>query len=113
MSLLSEYFKERGVKEIIETESGFITYYFLPEGCYVEDIYVRQSDRDTGLARIMLDQVSKIAREKGCNKLFGSCVPSSKGATESLSMAFLYGFKLHNSVNNLIVYVKNLTEIGK
>lgn len=108
MSLLADYLKEKGVKEILETEDSFATYFFMPEGCYVEDIYVAPRSRATGLARKLLDQITMIAKERGCTQLFGSCVPLAINSTDSLSAAFKYGFKLHSAKDNFIVYKKDI-----
>lgn len=108
MSLLSNYFKEMKTKEIIETDNGFLTYYFTSDGLYVEDIYVSPEYRSNGLAKKMLDEVTIIAQEKGCKKILGSCIPSASNSTNSLQAAFSYGFKLHSSANNFIVYSKDI-----
>lgn len=108
MSLLAEYFKETGHKNVIESEKGFATYYYMAEGCYVEDIFVIPACRRDGIASQMLDQIAEIAKANGVTKLIGSCVPSSNNSTASLKAAFDYGFTLHSSKENLIVYVKEI-----
>ena len=108
MSLLADYFKEHGAKEIVESEKGFATYYFMDEGCYVQDIYVSPDFRREGIASQMLDEVALIAKQKGHTKLFGSCVPSANNSTDSLQAAFDYGFKLHSCRENFIVYCKEI-----
>lgn len=108
MSLLADYFKERGTKELIETDKGFATYCFLPEGCYVEDVFVVKSHRGQSLARGMVDEITKIARERGCTKLFSSCVPSSNGATESTKVALRLGFNIYSSKENAIFFAKDI-----
>lgn len=108
MSLYSEYVKERLNKEVIENENGFATYLFMDDGVYVEDIFVRKEYRDKGIAKEMLDQISIIAKEKGCKKMIGTVVPSTEGSTHSLQAAFSYGFKLDSCRQNLIVYTKEI-----
>jgi GNAT superfamily N-acetyltransferase len=108
MSLLADYFKEKDHKEIIESEKGFATYYFLDEGCYVQDIYVSPEYRNQGIAKKMLDEISEIATKKGYKSLYGSCCPSMKDSTSSLKAAFAYGFELDSSASNFIVYKKGL-----
>lgn len=108
MSLLSDYLREKNLVEIVESEKGFATFYFLNEGCYVQDIFVSAEFRHQGIATKMLDEISNIARTKGYKKLFGSCVPSSDNSTSSLIAAFDYGFKLHSSKDNFILYIKDI-----
>ncbi len=107
-SLFGQYIKERLDKEIIEDERGFATYLFIDDGVYVEDIFVNKDYRNQGVAKEMLDKISIIAKEKGYKKIIGSCIPSSKGSTESLQAALAYGFKLDSSRQNIIVYIKEV-----
>jgi len=107
-SLYGQYIKERLNKDIIETENGFATYYFLNDSCYIENIYVTEDARKSKEATRLADQIAEIAKEKGFKKLCGSVVPSAKGSTESLKVLLAYGFKLDSSVNNFILMVKEL-----
>ena len=107
-SLYGQYIEELANKEIIEDDRGFITYLFMDDGCYVEDIFVIKEHRNNGVAREMLDKVSVIAKEKGYKKLIGTVIPSYKDSTYRLQAALSYGFQLDSSRQNLIVYVKGL-----
>lgn len=107
-SLYSEYISERLGKEIIETERGFATYFYLSDGCYIEDIYVKKEYRKSGEASKMADQIASIAKSKGYKKLYGTVVPSAIGSTDSLKVLLAYGFSLNNCTNNMIVMVKEL-----
>jgi|SRR5271165_1214786 len=108
MSLLAEYFKEAQTKEIVEDDRGFATYYFLNEGVYVEDIWIKPEFRSNGAARDLLDQIAEIAKNRGCSKMLGSCVPSAKNSTHALKAAFSYGFELLYAKENFIAYSKDL-----
>lgn len=107
-SLYGQYIKERLNKDIIETDKGFATYYFVNDSCYIEDIYIKSEFRKSNEASKLADQISIIAKEKGYKKLCGSVVPSSNNSTESLKVLLAYGFKLDSSVNNFIIMVKEL-----
>ena len=108
-SLFGEYIKERLDKDIIEDHRGFATYYFIDDGCYVEDIFVKKQYRNQDVAKEMLNKISNIARERNIYKLIGTAIPSVKGGcTDSLQAAFSYGFKVDSAASNLIVYVKDL-----
>jgi ribosomal protein S18 acetylase RimI-like enzyme len=107
-SLYAQYIKEREGKETIETDKGFATYTYVPEGCYIQDIYVHPDHRKEHVCFNLADQIVEIAKEKGCKKLFGTVCPSANGSTTSLKVLLAYGFKLESSGNNLIVMVKEI-----
>lgn len=109
MSLYAEYIREREGKEIVEDEKGFVTYTFVPEGCYVVDIYVKPEFRKQGHAAALTDVVACVAKGKGCSKLIGSVCPQAKGSTDSLKALLAYGFQLDSCAPNLIYLKKELT----
>lgn len=109
MSLYSDYLTERTNKSVIETDSGFITYSFTDENtCYIEDIYIRPDFRKTREASKLADQVAEIAKSKGCTKLLGSVIPSTKNSTTSLKVLLGYDMKLLSSVNDFILFSKDI-----
>jgi predicted GNAT family acetyltransferase len=108
LSLYGQYVIEREGMEIIETEISFVTYYFVEKECYIKDVFVKEEHRKTGEATRLGDEVAKIAKSKGCTKLYGTVCPTAKGSTESLKFLLSYGFKLDSSVANFIALVKEL-----
>lgn len=108
LSLYARYVMEREGMEIIETDISFVTYYFVEKECYIKDVFVKEEHRKTGEATRLGDEIAKIAKSKGCTKLYGTVVPSAKGSTESLKFLLAYGFKLDSSVNNFIALIKEL-----
>lgn len=108
MSLFSEYVKERGGKEIVESDKGFATYYYIENGCYIEDIYVQPEFRKSGEASRLADQISEIAKSNGCKILYGTVCPQANGSTSSLKVLLAYGFSLDSSINNLVILKKDL-----
>jgi predicted GNAT family acetyltransferase len=108
LSLYGQYVIEREGMEIIETEISFVTYYFVEKECYIKDVFVKEEHRKTGEATRLGDEVAKIAKSKGCTKLYGTVCPTAKGSTESLKFLLAYGFKLDSSVANFIALVKEL-----
>lgn len=107
-SLHALYIQERLGKHIIENEKGFATYYFVNDGCYIEDIFVHPDFRNQGVAATMADVISDCARAKGCRKLYGSVVPSANGSTDSMKVLLAYGFVINSSAENFIAMVKGL-----
>lgn len=110
MSLYAEYILERTNDLIVETESGFATYRYINDNktCYIVDIYTVPSERKKGAAALLADHIALEAKEKGCTELWGTVVPSAKGATASLRVLLAYGFELLSSTDNLIVFRKGL-----
>lgn len=108
MSLYAEYVREREGKFVIENDKGFATYTFVNDGCYIEEIFVVKEHRKSGQAAEFADQIVKIAKEKGFNRLYGTVAPQAHGSTESLKVLLAYGFRLQTSNQNLIVMVKEI-----
>lgn len=107
-SLYGQYIEEREGKGIVENEHGFATYVIAGEECYLEDIFIKRGSRLAGAASELADNVAKIGRERGCKYLTGSCVPSTKGATESMKAMFSYGFRIYSCVQDKIILIKEL-----
>lgn len=108
MSLYAEYIKENLGKETVESEIGFLTFYEVKDGMYIEDIYVIPEMRKGGAAAKMADKVAEIAKARGLKKLIGSVRPSAKNSTDSLKVLLSYGFKLESSINDGIIFGKEL-----
>ena len=102
------YIEEREGKFIVEDERGFATYLFLPEHCYIEDIFVQEAFREHYVATEYADQIAKLAKAKGYSKLLGSVCTQAKGATASIKILIGYGFKVLNSEKNMIYFEKNI-----
>lgn len=107
-SLFAKYIEARGGKEIIETEKGFATYYFINDGCYIEDIFVEEKYRKSGEASKMAYEIEIIAKERGCKKIYGTVCPQAKGSTDSLKVLLAYGFSLDSCTSNLIAMKKDI-----
>ena len=108
MSLYGDYIKAREGREIIEDEDGFATYKIFGEECYIADVYVRPESRKNLKSWKYIDQIREIAREKGCKCLTTTVVPVLEGSTFSTMAILQYGFRLHSSKENMIIFVKEL-----
>lgn len=108
MEQLAKYLCEReGVQSLIR-ENCFATYIINGDECYIRDIWVEREFRKSGLASKIADEIVKIAEVTGCKYLTGSVMPSAKNSTESIKVLLAYGFKLHSSVVNGIIFRKEL-----
>jgi len=109
MSLFAEYKKEREGIDVIEFESkALATYRITGEECYIIDIFVRSPFRKQGLASKLADLITDEAKKVGCKYLTGTVVPSTQGSTESLQVLLAYGFRLHSSQNDVIIFIKEI-----
>lgn len=109
MSDYADYVRERLGDEIIENECGFATYRFIEGGfCYIVDIYIKPEFRKTYNATTLADEITKIAKFKGCHTLLGSIVPTANSSTASLKVLLGYGMTLQSSQQNLIYFKKEI-----
>jgi predicted GNAT family acetyltransferase len=109
MSYYADYVHERTNDSVLETEKGFATYRFLDQKTvYIVDIFVAPKHRKQHAASDLADDVVKIAKDRGCTKLLGSVVPSTKGSTRSLCVLLGYGMTLDSSTNDLILFSKEI-----
>jgi hypothetical protein len=109
MSLYGEYLKERENKEIIESETGYATYYFVDKdnAVYLENIFVTKEHRRNGETFVLAGKIIEIAKARGCNKMYGTVCPGTPGASMSLTQLLNHGFVLDSSANNLVVVRKD------
>lgn len=107
-SLYGQYIAEREGKHIIENEFGFATYFFTGEFCYIEEIFVLEPHRKSGIAAKYADEIAKEAKSVGVNKLLGSVSPKAPSSTQSLKVLLAYGFQLLSSEQNLIYLAKEI-----
>lgn len=108
-SLYAQYIKERENFEIIEDEFGYATYRIVGEECYVRDVFVLPECRQKNHASGYVDKISEIAKTEGCTHVTTTVSPLAEGATTSLKAILGYGFKLLNSKEDRIVFVKEIT----
>jgi len=106
--LFLNYKKEREGIEYIKVNGAFITYKFLPEYCYIEDIYCEPHLRNSGLYHELSKQVETIAKEKGYKAMLGSVDVSMKNPEQSLRACFNDGYKILNLQGSVIWLRKEL-----
>lgn len=108
MSNFAMYILEKDGKQIIEDENGFATYYFIEEGCYIEDIFVVKDKRKEGIAAKYADQIADIAKKAGINTLIGSVRVEIENPTASVSVLIAYGFKVIKAEDGMIWFNKEI-----
>lgn len=110
MSMYADYINERTNDFILETDSGFATYRYLDNDkvVYIVDIYIRPEFRNSTFATCLANEITKLAKAKGCIKMLGSVVPSTKGSTISLKVLLGYGMSLESSGPDYIIFRKDI-----
>lgn len=107
-SLLSQYIKELGYKDLVESDKGFILFRIVGNECHIEEIYILPDYRRTGEASRLTDEVTELAKEKGCKALFGFINPETATASLSLTAQLKYGFKPFGVKDTTWVLVKEI-----
>lgn len=108
MSLYSQYIKERESGEVLEWEHSFATYFIIKEECYIRDIYVQPLYRNDHLGSRMANEITKIAKSKGCKYLTGSVDPKANKSEESKKVLIAYGMREISKRNGLIYFGKEI-----
>jgi GNAT superfamily N-acetyltransferase len=108
LSNFGAYILEREGKYIIEDERGFLTYTYLPEYVYIEDVYVRPEYRKQGVASEWADRVCAEAKSKGYSKLLGTIKTKAKTSTESMATLIAYGLRIYSSDTEAIYLTKDI-----
>lgn len=75
---------------------------------YIVDIYTEPDYRQGKMATQMADEICKEAKAKGCRKLIGTVIPSTKNSTLSLKVLLGYEMTLKYASSDLIVFEKEL-----
>lgn len=107
-SLYAQYILEREDFEIFEDEKGFATFKCTGDECYIRDIFVAKEFRRQAAGTMYADEITKIAKARGCKFLTGTVYPAANGATSSMAALLAYGFKILESRNDRIVLMKEI-----
>lgn len=108
VSNFAAYKLEREGKLVLERSEGFATYEFLPEGVYIEDIYVAKPFRRSNVAAGMADEICAEAKKRGITQLIGSVDTRAAGATTSVKVLLAYGMEIKTVSGPVIYFVKKI-----
>lgn len=108
MELYRKYIKELENSELIQDPHGFITYKIYGKICMIVDIYVEPEFRKENIASKMADEVTKIAKEKGCEYLEAHVWTTANNPSLSASVILAYGFKILTTELNKIIFMKEI-----
>lgn len=112
IDFFTDYINERLGKQTFKTDKGFVIYYFCGDAtCFLEDLYVAPEFRRKKAATDLADEITRIARAKGCVQLVCTVFPLATNATDSLKAILSYGFELsHITKDGLIMFTKDLED---
>ena len=95
MDLYREYLKEKNNIELLVHEFGFLSYSLLPEGAFLEDLFVIPKKRRQGVYKNLIAQFIKIARLKGYKRLIGRVgFECNQTANDTLKASLNFGWKV-------------------
>lgn len=100
--LFLQYKKERENVENIQVDGAFITFKFLKEYCYIEDVYCVAELRDSGIAYELASKVEEVAKKKGYKKMLGSVDTAANNPEAGLKACFSQGYKILNLQGSVI-----------
>lgn len=106
--LFLKYKQERENVKNIQVEGAFITYKFLPEYVYIEDVYCLPELRTSGIAYELAEKVEEIARKAGYKKMLGSVDTAAKNPEIGLQACFKQGYKILNLQGSVIWLQKEI-----
>ncbi len=110
LSLYAQYILEKTNDMILETENGWATYRYINDdrSVYILDIYVVPEKRRSGEMSKMANEIAYLAKAKGCTEMIGTITPSTKHSTRSLKALLGYGMQLQSSINDFIIFRKDI-----
>ncbi len=108
MSLFADFCRECGHRQIIENESGFITFHVELPLLVVDDVFVVPAQRKSRVASCFVDQAAAVGRDRGCTTVVTSVFLNNKVASESTLAILKHGFKLQSADGGRIIFAKEI-----
>lgn len=108
MHQLAAYLKEREGFDSIIKDEGFAAYRIEGDTCQIYDIFVHSDYRMKNIATEMAQEIEAIAKRSGCTYLTGTTITTGRNSTESVKFILSYGMKIHGTVQNAIIFRKEL-----
>ncbi len=108
-TLYAKYIKEREDQDVIENETGFITYLITEKECFISNMFIDESIRIQGKGRELINEIAGIALEKGCEYLSAAVRMNDKNCSKTLSAALAVGFQVVKADHGSVVIIKNIT----
>lgn len=107
-TLYAKYIHEREGLSILEDESSFITYKFVEKECFIANMYIDPTQRGSLKLRNLIDQLSEIAKQNGCEVISANMYVEAKTIKMALIAALKIGFEIIAANNGALLIVKEL-----
>jgi GNAT superfamily N-acetyltransferase len=105
MQRYANYIKEKCDAELIETDSGFITYSVNGDTVHVHDAYVDADKRRQGASKDLVGRIIELEKPKRLT----SCLQlSANNVNETLITQLCFGFRLIGANDKELYLVKEL-----
>lgn len=111
MSLYASFIKEYDDFDTLEyPDKAFTCYKIVGAECYIKNIYIEPQHRSQKMSYQIQEDITKIAKERGCTYLLGTVCPFSKTASFSMLALLKDGFKFHRYDATMMYFVKRFEE---
>lgn len=109
-SLYADYLNERQGISSIWDEHGFITYRITGKECFLVDMFVAVSARESGLGTKLVHQLAEIAKGAGCEVISANIHLELPGANVALKGAQSLGFEVERANGNVLLIALAIKE---
>ena len=107
-TLYAKYIKERENAQVLENESGFITYKFINDECFICDVFVDPKARKKGVISELVDALAAIAEQEQATHLSANIYLNDPGANRTLSAALKIGFEVVGAAPGALAIVRKI-----
>jgi hypothetical protein len=109
-SLYGKYIAEREQKQILEMDSGFISYKIMGPECFMADMYIVPEKRSGWCFRDLMKEIERTALSQGCKVLTANIDLRDQGKDHTLASALRIGFKVISANGDVLLIAKKIRE---
>lgn len=108
-TLYANYISEREGIEIVENESGFITYKISGTECFLANMYVLPEKRRMGACVSLMKRLIEIAVANRCDVITANIdIACDKNATQTLRASLSLNFKVVAAQHGILLIAREL-----
>jgi hypothetical protein len=107
-TLYKKYIEEREGLKLLEDPFAFITYKVTGEECFIANMFIDESRRNSGKCREFIGKLSEIAKSNNCKFLSATIDLKDPGHDRTLLAALHLGFKTVRANGDVILIAKDL-----
>lgn len=109
-TLYAKYIKQRENAEVLETDKGFVVYKFIEDEIFIKEIFIDESNRQSGVCRELVTKLEDIARINNKKIITGKIFLNDPNCNQTLIAALLIGFKVIRADQDIILILKEIKE---